>query len=94
MALACITNITYFFILISNVWLYIVECYEEWTMLSRLSPSGFTVLLQWIANMERGAAACLASLILSMATEVSTVAPRYNCTIAVLLWLFQVKPVS
>jgi hypothetical protein len=29
-----------------------------------------------------------------MATEVSTVAPRYNCTIAVLLWLFQVKPVS
>lgn len=98
MALACITNITYFFILISNVWrqitLYIVECYEEWTMISRLSPSGFTVLLQWIANMERGAAACLASLILSMATEVSTVAPRYNCTIAVLLWLFQVKPVS
>ena len=98
----CFANLLHVFIVLANMCqrasLYTKDCVGELSLMSRLSYNYFPIacktLLRWLAMMSKGTAACLVSITLALAMEISTVAPRYNCGISVLLWCFQNKPVS
>lgn len=98
MILSLLTFGTNLFLLMADAWqnlrLYVVGAVEQWATISRLAPDASSAFLRGVSTMERGTAICLASLVVSMTTEVSTVAPNYNGGIAVLFWCFQAKPVS
>ena len=72
-----LTCIVYSFVLVANTWqrarCYLVDVMQQLSMMSRLSPVASKVLLEWLASMEKGDAACLASFHISMVTEISTV---------------------
>jgi hypothetical protein len=73
---------------------YIIQCYEDWSAIIRILPDGVNKLMCWMTAMDKGTAACLASFHVCMITEMSGAAPRYNASLAFMLYCFQVKPVS
>ncbi|KAL3794684.1 hypothetical protein HJC23_010112 [Cyclotella cryptica] len=97
----CSASLSLYAIMFMNTWQnvllriqnHVIQCLTDWSTMLHLSPFAAKLLLKWMTEMDKGCVACLASLHVSMATEVSTVAPRYNSSLACMLFCFQMKPV-
>jgi len=83
---------------ISNTTIIIVnslkECYSYHRHIILSTPATARTAVSWVSNMKKGQVVCLVSMALSIFTSVYPTTPYYNIFVAMLLFLFQIKPMK
>jgi len=83
---------------ISNTTIIIVnflkECYSYHRHVILSTPAVVKTAMSWATNMKKGQVLCLVSIVLSVFTSIYPTTPYYNIFVAMLLFLFQIKPMK
>ena len=83
---------------ISNTTIIIVnstkDCFAYHRHVISSTPAAVRIAVSWASNMKKGQALCLVSIVTSVFTSIYPTSPFYNIFIAMLIFLFQIKPMK